>query len=148
MIKHSAIAINEPTKKTLSAEQTDKMLVQICELMHGIAQTIRATNERMDQMEKQIALLTPVTAAQAKAIGGTIKQRAQALACQYGLPNAAARDIATAIRRAVKLDAGVRSVNELARALYGVYTEQIGYWDDFDAMKAICAKYTKGGGRE
>ena len=147
MTKRGEMMVNAPAENAISVARTGEMLGQMCELMRGMAETIRATNERMDRLEHQIAMLTPVTAAQSKAISDAMKQRAIELATQYGLPDAAVRDIVTAIRRAVKLDAGVRSVNELARTLYGVYMEQIGYWDDFGAMKTIRAKYAKGGRR-
>ena len=120
------------------------MVGQMALLMQGMAETIRATSERVTALEKELRHLTPVTAAQAEAIGAAIKARAQELAERDGLASRpeAVRDIATLIRRAVRLAAGIRSVKELPRVEYWVTLERIGYWDDFKQLKVLRGKYT------
>ena len=45
--------------------------------------------------------------------------------------------IASAIRKDIKLEGGVRSIRELPRVEYPVYVDRIALWDDYWAMKAI-----------
>ena len=114
-------------------------LGQMGEIMRGMADMLRAPNERMAALEREVRLLTKVTPAQASAIQAAIRSRAAEICAQYraeGCEKAAA----TAIRRAVRLTTGVNSVRDLPRCEYGVAMEQVRIWDDYKAMKAIRAR--------
>ena len=104
-----------------------------------MADMLRATNERMAALEREVRLLTKVTPAQASAIQAAIRSRAAEICAQYraeGCEKAAA----TAIRRAVRLTTGISSVRDLPRCEYSVALEQVRMWDDYKAMKAIRAR--------
>lgn len=112
---------------------------QMAQATVSMANMLRATNERMASMEREIRLLTKVTPAQASAINAAIRDRAAELCATYratGCEKAAAN----AIRRAVKLTTGVSNVRELPRCEYAVAMQQVQLWDDYKAMKAIKAK--------
>lgn len=107
--------------------------------MRGMADMLRATNERMAALEREVRLLAKVTPAQANAIHEAIRSRAAEICAQYraeGCEKAAAN----AIRRAVRLTTGISSVRDLPRCEYSVAMDQVRMWDDYKAMKAIRAR--------
>lgn len=112
---------------------------QMAQATVSMANMMRATNDRMAAMEREIRLLTKVTPAQASAINAAIRDRAAQLCADY---RAAGHEkaVANAIRRAIKLTTGVSSVRELPRCEYTVAMNQVQLWDDYKAMKAIKAK--------
>ena len=125
-----------PTALPADVRQT---LGQMSEIMRGMADMLRATNERMAALEREVRLLTKVTPAQANAIHEAIRSRAAEICAQYraeGCEKAAAN----AIRRAVRLTTGISSVRDLPRCEYSVAMEQVRMWDDYKAMKAIRAR--------
>lgn len=125
---------------TLSTEM-QQALAPVVEVMRGMADMVRATNERMAALEQQVRLLTKVTPAQASAINEAIRSRAAELCAQYRAEGCE-KATANAIRRAVRLITGVTSVRELPRCEYSVALEQARMWDDYKAMKAIKARST------
>lgn len=52
-------------------------ITQMAQIMQGMANMVRATNERMGMLEQQVRLLTKVTPAQASAISAAIRDRAK-----------------------------------------------------------------------
>ena len=62
-----------PTALSADVRQT---LGQMGEIMRGMADMLRATNERMAALEREVRLLTKVTPAQANAIHEAIRSRA------------------------------------------------------------------------
>ena len=85
-----AIALSPEVKAALG---------QMGEIMRSMADMLRATNERMASLEREVRLMTKVTPAQANAINEAIRQRAVELCGEYrakGCEKAAAN----AIRRA------------------------------------------------
>ena len=131
----------------LTPEQIGNVLVQMNQLMRGMADTLRATNERVAQLEAQVKQMVPLSAAQATTLCAVVRNRARELTEQYRLDANGASAIAAAIRRDLKLAAGVRAIGELPRALYSVYVEQVGLWDDYGTMREIKRSHSKGGAR-
>lgn len=118
-------------------EQVARMMAQTEQLMQGMANVMTAMNQRMEKLERQMELITPITGPQEKAIGEQIKQRAGELREQYGLDSKALPAISKAIRKDLKLAGGVRAIRELPRVEYPVYIERIALWDDYAVMRAI-----------
>ena len=112
---------------------------QMAQAMASMANMMRATNERVASMEREIKLLTKVTPAQASAINTAIRDRAAALCVEYRAPGCE-KAVSNAIRRALKLTTGVGSVRELPRCEYTVALQAVGMWDDYKAMKTIKSK--------
>ena len=128
-----AIALSPEVKAALG---------QMGEIMRSMADMLRATNERMASLEREVRLMTKVTPAQANAINEAIRQRAVELCGEYrakGCEEAAAN----AIRRAVRLTTGVNSIRELPRCEYAVAMEQVKMWDDFKTMRSLRSKADK-----
>ena len=131
---------------TINAQQLAMLPPEVAQAFQQMAQAtmtmasmLRATNERMTSMEKEIRLLTKVTPAQATAINAAIRDRAAALCSSYRAAGCE-KAVANAIRRAVKLTTGITNVRELPRCEYSVAMQQVKMWDDYKAMKAIKAK--------
>lgn len=112
---------------------------QTAQALASMASMIRATNERIAELEREIRLLTKVTPAQANAINAAVRERAAELCASYRATGCE-KLVANAIRRAVKLTTGVSNVRELPRCEYSVAMQQVAMWDDYKAMKAIKAK--------
>ena len=130
--------ISDTTLAQLPPE-VSKAFLQMAQATVSMANMMRATNERIASMEREIRLLTKVTPAQATAINTAIRDRAGVLCSDYRAPGCE-KAVANAIRRALKLTTGVSSVRELPRCEYSVALQSVQIWDDYKAMKAIKAK--------
>lgn len=129
---------NPGTPTALPAE-VQATLMQMGDIMRGMANMLRATNERMASLEREVKLLTKVTPAQAGAINEAIRVRAAEL-CEAYRAQGCERAAANAIRRAVRLTTGTNSVRDLPRCEYSVAMEQVRMWDDRKTMKALRVK--------
>lgn len=114
-------------------------LTQMAQAMRGMADMVRATNERMTVLEQQVRLLMKVTPMQANEINAAIRERAAALCGVYKAVGSE-KAVANAIRRDVRLMQGVQSVRELPRCEYAVVLQQVRMWDDYKVMKGIKGK--------
>lgn len=132
--------IEESTE--LAAPQVAEAINQIAAAMHGLADMMRATNERMTSLDNRVRLLEKVTGMQLNEINATIRARAAELCEMYRIAGQE-KPVANAIRRAVRLTTGVQSLRELPRCEYTVVLKQVQMWDDYKAMKAIKGKAGK-----
>ena len=82
MENRDLMQIDPSTPSTLPAE-VQATLAQMGDIMRGMANMLRATNERMASLEREVKLLTKVTPAQANAINEAIRQRAAELCETY-----------------------------------------------------------------
>ncbi len=108
-------------------------------ILRGMADMVRAMNERMEQLARDVRLLQPVTPAQTEEIHAAIRARAAALCVEYRADERN-KAVANAIRREIRRTHGVQSMRELPRVEFPVVVKQIELWDDYKAMKAIKAK--------
>ena len=141
MENRELMQIQPGTPSTLPAE-VQATLAQMGDIMRSMANMLRATNERMASLEREVKLLTKVTPAQANAINNAIRQRAAEL-CETYRAQGCEKAAANAIRRAVRLTTGTNSVRDLPRCEYSVAMEQVRMWDDRKTMKALRAKVNK-----
>ena len=104
--------------------------------LQTMAAMLRATNETMAQLRRQVQLLEKVTPAQASEINRAVRERAAALCREY---RAAGREkaVAAAIRKAMRATLGAQTVREVARCDYDVALQQARQWEDYKAMTAI-----------
>lgn len=114
-------------------------ITQMAQIMQGMANMVRATNERMGMLEQQVRLLTKVTPAQASAISTAIRDRAKEL-CAIYRATGCEKATGNAIRRELRLTMGVQNVREVPRCEYSVALQTVKLWDDYKTMKAIKAK--------
>lgn len=114
-------------------------ITQMAQIMQGMANMVRATNERMGMLEQQVRLLTKVTPAQASAISAAIRDRAKELCAAYRATGCE-KATGNAIRRELRLTMGAQNVREVPRCEYSVALQTVKLWDDYKTMKAIKAK--------
>lgn len=125
-----------PVETNANAISTANALEQMAQIMRGMSDMMRATNERMAALEHQVRLLTKVTPAQATQLGKSITERAEQLCTTYRLAGAE-RKIASCIRRDVRLNAGISAMRELPKCEYQVTMQRIALWDDYKVIKTI-----------
>jgi len=138
----------KPDGELVDLRELGAMMGQMVELMRGVAESQRMINARVEKLEKQNALAIRVTASQAREIGNEIQHRAEVICAVQGFDQimkqhpsvyfyACREPIARAIRKAVKLAAGVNSLRELPKCEYSVVLEQIALWEDYRVITAV-----------
>ena len=112
-------------------ETMAKMIAHNTEALNQVARTQQVQADRMEALEKQIRLNTPVTPQQAKYLGEEIKNRARELLAKYDVEDAkAVRKLGSAIRKAVLTRYGIGSLAELPNCEYTVAMSQIQMWNE------------------
>lgn len=124
---------------TTAAAEMQTFMTQTLALMQGMAEMVRATNERMAALEMQVRMLEKVTPSQATDLNRAIRERTAEVVEEYRLKGLN-KPVAAAIRKAVRLSTGARSVREIARCDYRPILELVLTWDDYKAIKAIKTK--------
>ena len=109
---------------------------QMREALQTMAGMLKATNESMAQLQRQVRLLEKVTPAQASAINRAIRERAVEL-CVIYMATDCEKAVAQAIRKAVKLRFGATAAKDLPRCEYEVALAQVQGWDDYSVMREI-----------
>ena len=89
-----------------------------------IAASMTVQSDRMDALEKQIRLATPVTPGQVRYINNEIRHRAREL-------------LGRLIRKSILVRYGIMALNELPRCEYSVVISQIGLYNDALAVRDI-----------
>ena len=112
---------------------------QMREALQAMAGLLRATNETMMQLQRQVRLLEKVTPSQASALNKAIRERAAQL-CDLYAARGCDKPVAAAIRKAVKLRFGAATAKDLPRCEYEVAMTQVQGWDDYKVMKGIREK--------
>lgn len=134
---HTTITMAEASRMIAQVNENNRV---IADAMRDVANMVRATNDRMTALEKEVRLLTKVTGTQASKISADIRERAAALRVVRKLPPEADKLIAAAIRRDIKLSTGVEAMKDIPRCEYPVIIRRVTLWDDYTAIKAIKAK--------
>lgn len=127
MMADNMIPMSQQAIASLTPENCCKLFVQMEQSVRVMAEALRATNENVETLKRQLQQMVPLTSAQANALNKQIRQRSASLREQYRLGADADAAIAAAIRKDVKLAAGARSISELPRSLYSVYSDQIAF---------------------
>lgn len=105
--------------------------------MATMADTIRAISHKVDQMEKTVDMLLTVSPSQVKSLNKDIRDRAGSLAADWGLPETGKKSIAAVISKHLKLEAGVRRIDEIPKSMYGFFRDYVRDWEDYTEMKQI-----------
>ena len=109
------------------------------QMLQGMADMLRMTNERMAELEKQVRTLEKVTPAQAADINRAIRELGVAI-CQAYRMSDMEMTIRAAIRKTVYLTTGARSTREIARCDYRPVRELIETWDEYSVIKRLRLK--------
>ena len=127
---------------TPAAPGIEAFMDQTMRIVQGMADMVRATNERMTALEMQVRMLEKVTPGQANDLNAAIRERAAAVCAEYRMTGLE-KPVAAAIRKSVRLATGARSMREIARCEYKPVRDLVGAWDEYKTMKAIKAKGAK-----
>lgn len=84
-----------------------------------------------------------VSRAQEKTLCDAIRQRARGICVQYGLPDAAWRRVATAIRATLREATGARAIGDLQAAQFERAKQMIDTWHMAGAIRRICRSLDK-----
>lgn len=116
-----------------------KMLEHNAQAMEQIAAAQQLTSDRIEALEKQVRLNTPMSAKQAQYINEAIKRRARELLDKRGYADdkKAVTKIGNAIRKSVLSRHGVSGIREIPRHLYDVCFSQIDMWNDMLTIKDV-----------
>lgn len=129
----------------LAALQT--VLDHNCEEYAQIAAAINIQTAKIDALEKQIRLSTPVTPIQVKYINGEIRRRSRELLSRwesgYEDDSKAVDAMGRLIRKAVLVRYGISALNELPRCEYSVVIGQISLYNNNLAIRDIAKEAEK-----
>lgn len=109
-----------------------KLLQQNAEALERLAASQAVQNNRLEALEKQIRLQTPVTAKQAQYMNDAIRNHARELLDKRELSGDkwAVTKLGNAIRKDVLARYGVAGLREIPRHEYQVAMNQIGMWSN------------------
>ena len=116
-----------------------KMLEKNVEAMERLAATQTIQNDRLEALEKQIRLQTPITAKQAQFLNDAIRAKARELLDKRGLADnkKAVTRLGNCIRKDVLARYGIAGLREIPRHEYQVAMSQIGMWSNALTLRDI-----------
>lgn len=116
-----------------------KMLENNTAAMDQIAQAQQIASDRLEALEKQVRLNTPVTGAQVKYLNEAIRQKARECLDRKGFADdrTAVNRLAAAIRKSVLARYGIGGLREIPRHEYPVAMSQIGMWADALTLRDV-----------
>lgn len=130
MPEHTALsaAMTEIMRPMMQA--IGKMLEKNVEAMERLAATQTIQNDRLEALEKQIRLQTPITSKQAQYLNDAIRSKARELLDKRGLADdkKAVTKLGNAIRKDVLAREGIAGIREIPRHEYQVAMNQIEMW--------------------
>ena len=109
-----------------------KLLQQNAEALDRLASAQAVQNNRLEALEKQIRLQTPITPKQAQYLNEAIRNKARELLDKRELSGDkwAVTKLGNAIRRDVLARYGISGIREIPRHEYPVAMSQIGMWSN------------------
>ena len=138
MLSHIITELMRPVMQTIG-----KMLENNTAALEQLSSAQSIQNDRLEALEKQIRLQTPVTSKQVTYMNDAIRQRARALLDKKGIDDKkATTKLGNAIRKAVLSRYVISSLREIPKHEYGVAMSQIEIWSDVLTVRDI-AKETR-----
>lgn len=108
-----------------------KMLENNTAALEQLSAAQSVQNDRLEALEKQIRLQTPVTSKQVTFLNDAIRQRARVLLDKKGIEDKKAiTKLGNAIRKAVLARYGIGNVREIPKHEYSVAMSQVEMWND------------------
>lgn len=132
-----AITIKElmmPVMKSIG-----EMLEHNTQAMDQIAALQQTTNDRIEALERQVRLNTPVSEKQVKYINDAIRAKARELLAKFGYEDdkKAVVKLGNAIRKCVLARYGVGGLREIPRHEYAVTMHMIEIWSDMLTLRDV-----------
>ena len=121
-----------------------KMLENNTAALEQLSQAQSIQNDRLEALEKQIRLQTPVSGKQVTYLNDAIRTRARELLDRRDVDDGKATvKLGGAIRKAVLSRYGVASLREIPKHEYNVALEQIGMWNDALTVRDVVKEARK-----
>lgn len=112
-------------------ETMSKLLEHNAQALEQLAGTQKVQNDRLEALERQIRMNTPVTPQQVRFLNEAIRGRARELLSKREIEDAqAVRRLGSSIRRSVLVRYGVSALSEIPKHEYMVSMSQIVMWND------------------
>ena len=132
----------KPETGTLTVQETqppvpgDARIAQLCEGQARIVSMLLAQQAELSRLTQALATMR-VSRTQELAIGEAVRRRAAQLAAQEGLPRAAGKRIAAAIRTTLREATGARAMGDIQAAQFERAMTIIGSWRMEGALRRI-----------
>ena len=115
-----------------------KMLENNTAALEQLSAAQSVQNDRLEALEKQIRLQTPVTSKQVTFLNDAIRQRARVLLDKKGIEDKkAVTKLGNAIRKAVLARYGIGNVREIPKHEYSVAMSQVEMWNDVLTVRDV-----------
>lgn len=133
MLSHIITELMRPVMQTIG-----KMLENNTAALEQLSSAQSIQNDRLEALERQIRLQTPVTSKQVTYLNDAIRQRARALLDKKGIEDKKAiTKLGGLIRKSVLSRYGISSVREIPKHEYSVAISQIEIWSDVLAVRDV-----------
>lgn len=133
MLSHIITELMRPVMQTIG-----KMLENNTAALEQLSSAQSIQNDRLEALEKQIRLQTPVTSKQVTYMNDAIRQRARMLLDKKGIyDKKATTKLGNAIRYAVLSRYGISNLREIPKHEYNVAMSQIEIWSDVLTVRDI-----------
>lgn len=116
--------------------QGDARIAQLCEGQARIVSMLLAQQAELSRLTKALATVR-VSRTQELAIGEAVRRRAAQLAAQEGMPKAAGKRIAAAIRVTLREATGARATGDMQAAQFERAMEIVSTWKMEGALRRI-----------
>ena len=115
-----------------------KMLENNTSALEQLSAAQSIQNDRLEALEKQIRLQTPVSTKQVSYLNDAIRARARELLDKRGIDDSKATvKLGNAIRKAVLSRYGISTLREIPKHEYNVALQQIGMWSDVLTVRDV-----------
>ena len=128
----ATIAIPDPHPPTVG----DARIAQLCEGQARIVSMLLAQQAELSRLTQALSTMR-VSRTQERSLGEAVRRRAAQLATQEGLPRAAGKRIAAAIRTTLREATGARAMGDLQAAQFERAMTIIGTWRMEGALRRI-----------
>lgn len=131
-------ALGQMIQKILAPtlEMMARLIQNSTEAVERVAATQKIQTDRLEAIERQIRLNTPISKQQEKYLNDAIRAKARELLLKRSVEDdKATRKLAAAIRKSVLARYGIASMREIPKHEYSVAMSQINLWND-----ALCVR--------
>lgn len=133
MLSHIITELMRPVMQSMG-----KILENNTAALEQLSSAQSIQNDRLEALEKQIRLQTPVTSKQVTYLNDAIRQRARSLLDKKGIEDKKAiTKLGNMIRKSVLSRHGIGNIREIPRHEYSVDMSYIGTWNDVLAVHDV-----------
>lgn len=119
-------------------EAMAKLLENNTAALHQLSAAQQVQNDRLEALERQIRLNTPVTRQQARYLNAAIKEHALELLDKAGINDSkATRKLVGVIRKNLLSDYGITAIDEIPKHEYSVSMHNIRTWNNMRIVRDV-----------